>query len=72
MKKFFLLGNLILFCLVVIVALFLWFRNTDGTGAIQTAGAKMVTELVWFIFYFIILALQALFLLIKKAFSHDR
>ncbi|MBA2795720.1 DUF3923 family protein [Streptococcus porcinus] len=72
MKKTLLIFNLILFALFLIVAFFLWTRETDGTGAIQTTHSRLFTELVWGTFYLLILALQMLFILTKKAITHDK
>ncbi|VTS12787.1 Uncharacterised protein [Streptococcus pseudoporcinus] len=71
MKKLF-ISNLIVFVLFLIVAFLLWTRETDGTGVIQTNHSRLFTELVWGAFYLLILALQMLFILIKKAIIHDK
>lgn len=70
-KKLF-ISNLIVFVLFLIVAFLLWTLETDGTGAIQTNHSRLFTELVWGAFYLLILALQMLFILIKKAIIHDK
>ncbi|MGT2686570.1 DUF3923 family protein [Streptococcus porcinus] len=72
MKKTLLIFNLTLFVLFFIVAFFLWTRETDGTGTIQTTHSRLFTELVWWAFYLLILALQSLIILIKKAITHDK
>ncbi|MGT2887055.1 DUF3923 family protein [Streptococcus didelphis] len=72
MKKIFWLTNLLLLIFFILVGLFLWFRETDGTASLQTFNSRMLTILVWLGFYLLILLCQYLFILVKKGLKDVR
>lgn len=59
------IANIFWFVLFLSVALFLWFRTVDGTGAVQTPELKLFAITVWAAFFIIPVVIQIIWCLIN-------
>lgn len=66
MKKVSRLINIILFLVFVAVSIYLFIRPVDGSGAAQSSSLKLVTFIVWLVFYLLILICQGVYYLIER------
>ena len=50
--------QIVQFVIFLLMSVWLWIRNVDGSGAIQTIDAKMISFGVWGAFYLFILLIE--------------
>ena len=53
------------------VSVFLFIRSVDGHGAVQTLEVKLISFVVWGIFYIGVLAIEWLTYFIVRRFKHQ-
>lgn len=63
-SKGWILFQAIQFIIFLCVSMFLFVRTVDGHGAIQTSEAKMISFVVWTIFYVFVLVIEWIVFLI--------
>ena len=52
----------------VLVSIFIFIRSIDGHGAVQTTAAKMISFIVWLIFYLFVIAVEWIaYFIIKRS-----
>jgi hypothetical protein len=58
--------GLILLCIFISGALFIWFRNSDGSGLSNGTQVKIASLTIWIIFYAIIYIIYAIIYYLKN------
>lgn len=62
--------QIIQFVFFLCVSVFLFTRTVDGHGAVQTSEVKLISFVVWGIFYLGVLAIEWLTYFIARRFKH--
>ncbi len=56
------------FILFIGVSIFLFVRNVDGSGTVNTLNVKLISFGVWFVFYILVLAIEfGIYRVMKKS-----